>query len=81
GTLSGDKHELLFSEFGVNYNNEQEIFKKGSVLVRELVPIDVDDKDGNKVRRQKRVVQILHCDIIRDAFWREHPEILGKEAQ
>ncbi|KAJ2372739.1 tRNA-histidine guanylyltransferase 1-like, partial [Coemansia sp. RSA 2611] len=78
GTLSRDKHELLFSEFGVNYNNELEIFKKGSVLVRELTPIDVVDKDGKSVQRQKMVVQIQHCDIIGDAFWREHPEILSK---
>ncbi|KAJ2103379.1 tRNA-histidine guanylyltransferase 1-like, partial [Coemansia sp. RSA 922] len=80
GTLSRDKHELLFSEFGVNYNHEQEIFKKGSVLLREQVPIDVADKDGNSIQRQKKVVQIQHCDIIGDAFWREHLEILGEQA-
>jgi tRNA(His) 5'-end guanylyltransferase len=24
GTLAGDKNEILFSEFGINYNNEEE---------------------------------------------------------
>ncbi|KAK8807841.1 hypothetical protein WA158_007370 [Blastocystis sp. Blastoise] len=35
GTLSKDKNELLFTQFGINYNNEGEMFKKGSVLFRE----------------------------------------------
>lgn len=35
GTLAKDKNEILFSEFGINYNNEPEIYKKGSVIVRE----------------------------------------------
>ncbi|OTB19511.1 hypothetical protein K445DRAFT_314394 [Daldinia sp. EC12] len=39
GTLAADKHEILFSRFKINYNNEPEIFKKGSVIYRsyELV--------------------------------------------
>ncbi|KAK2875621.1 Glucose-responsive transcription factor [Arthroderma sp. PD_2] len=41
GTVSSDKNEILFSRYGINYNNELEIFKKGSVLYRdyELEPI------------------------------------------
>ncbi|GMM34888.1 tRNA guanylyltransferase [Saccharomycopsis crataegensis] len=35
GTFAKDKNEILFSEFGINYNNEPEIFKKGTVIVRE----------------------------------------------
>ncbi|KAF2235518.1 putative tRNAHis guanylyltransferase Thg1 [Viridothelium virens] len=35
GTVSSDKNEILFSRFGINYNNEPEIFKKGSVLYRD----------------------------------------------
>lgn len=35
GTVSGDKNELLFSRFGINYNNEPEIYKKGSVIFRD----------------------------------------------
>ena len=34
GTLSNDKNEILFSQFGINYNNEPEIYKKGSLLIR-----------------------------------------------
>jgi len=36
GTYSNDKHELLFKRFGVNYNNEAEIWKKGSVIFRDM---------------------------------------------
>ncbi|KAL9000227.1 MAG: hypothetical protein Q9169_001129 [Polycauliona sp. 2 TL-2023] len=35
GTISSQKNEILFSEFGINYNNEPEQFKKGSVLFRD----------------------------------------------
>ncbi|KAM0719907.1 hypothetical protein Q7P37_004042 [Cladosporium fusiforme] len=35
GTLSGDKNEILFTRFGINYNNEPMIFRKGSVVYRK----------------------------------------------
>ncbi|ORY14139.1 tRNAHis guanylyltransferase-domain-containing protein [Clohesyomyces aquaticus] len=38
GTVSSDKNEILFSRFGINYNNEPEIFKKGSVMYRDFSP-------------------------------------------
>lgn len=34
GTVAADKNEILFSEFGINYNNEPEIFRKGTVVYR-----------------------------------------------
>jgi len=34
GTFSKDKHEILFSELGINYNELPDIFKKGSILIR-----------------------------------------------
>lgn len=35
-TLAADKNEILFSRYGMNYNNEAEIFRKGSVVYRQL---------------------------------------------
>ncbi|KAL8971036.1 MAG: hypothetical protein Q9183_001247, partial [Haloplaca sp. 2 TL-2023] len=35
GTLAADKNEILFSKFGINYNNEPEQFRKGSVIFRD----------------------------------------------
>lgn len=34
GTVAADKNEILFSNFGINYNKEPEQFKKGSVVYR-----------------------------------------------
>ena len=37
GTVASQKHELLFSRFGLNYNDVPERYRKGSVLVRDEV--------------------------------------------
>lgn len=36
GTVSADKNEILFKQFGINYNNEPECFKKGTILYRDV---------------------------------------------
>ncbi|KAL2023639.1 hypothetical protein VTK56DRAFT_1796 [Thermocarpiscus australiensis] len=36
GTYAADKNEILFSRFGINYNNEPEMYKKGSVVFRDF---------------------------------------------
>ncbi|TGO12148.1 hypothetical protein BTUL_0094g00390 [Botrytis tulipae] len=58
GSLAADKNEILFSRFGINYNNEPEIYKKGSVVFRdyELVEPGVSeaiDEDSAKTIEQK----------------------------
>ncbi|KAL4917855.1 Thg1 C terminal domain-containing protein [Aspergillus aurantiobrunneus] len=35
GTVSSDKNEILFKRFGINYNNEDDLYKKGSVVYRQ----------------------------------------------
>ena len=35
--MSSQKHEMLFSRFGINYNDLPARFRKGSILVREEV--------------------------------------------
>ncbi|MCJ1355339.1 MAG: tRNA-His guanylyltransferase [Icmadophila ericetorum] len=35
GTSAADKNEIMFSRFGINYNNELEIFKKGTIIYRD----------------------------------------------
>ena len=34
GTFSKDKNELLFSQFGINYNSEPDVYKRGTILIR-----------------------------------------------
>src|SRR5271170_4358093 len=36
GTVAADKNEILLSRFAINYNNEPEMFRKGSVVFREF---------------------------------------------
>ena len=36
GTVSADKNEILFQQFGINYNNEPDCFKKGTILYRDV---------------------------------------------
>ncbi|EZA56804.1 hypothetical protein DMN91_000961 [Ooceraea biroi] len=69
GTLASHKNELLFQEFGINYNNEPAMFRKGTTLIRKLVP------DGTG--RLKSAVVPLVDDIIGDRFWKENPEVIG----
>ena len=68
GTLSGDKNELLFTQFDVNYNDLPAIFRKGSTLIWGEA-ID----ENNRKRKQ---LQVLSCDIIGDHFWEENPKLL-----
>ncbi|KAG9200693.1 tRNA-His guanylyltransferase [Epicoccum nigrum] len=41
GTVSADKNEILFQQFGINYNNEPACFKKGTILYRDFFSPDV----------------------------------------
>ncbi|XP_059473605.1 probable tRNA(His) guanylyltransferase [Neocloeon triangulifer] len=68
GTFSSDKNEILFSEFGINYNNEPQLFRKGSVLIR------CKQKKGEEVEegRINKEIVILNEDIINDSFWIKH---------
>ncbi|RDW73082.1 hypothetical protein BP6252_06989 [Coleophoma cylindrospora] len=53
GSLAADKNEILFSRFKINYNNEPEMYKKGSVVFRdyELVEpgtVELEDDESAK---------------------------------
>lgn len=95
GTDSKDKNELLFSTFGINYNNLPPMFRKGSTLVRRNPQPPINETEqkveestaGEPQRRKgKKVkpyegtmgeVEVLHEDIIRDAFWSQRPWLLS----
>lgn len=71
-TLAKDKHEILFTRFGINYNSEPPMFRKGSFLMKRVARPgdagDAGDADG---------VVIVHDDIIGDDFWNEHEHLLA----
>lgn len=89
GTLSADKNEILFSEFGINYNNEDPMFRKGTVVIREeetTSPTHRQEKTANSIGTPNSVeskvesifdgLRIIHDDIIRKSFWEQHPSLL-----
>jgi len=92
GTVSGDKNEILFKRFGINYNNEPMIFRKGSVVYRKYdlkesaagvgedkpdVPMTKTQLEKERKRKMKAKVVVEHCDLIQDAFWEARPYILA----
>jgi tRNA(His) guanylyltransferase len=68
-TDSGQKNELLFSKFGINYNTLPEMFRKGSFVSRQKVESLETTKEGRQITRMRSKVTIQHIDIIGDLFW------------
>mmetsp|Transcript_9991 Transcript_9991/g.17995 ORF Transcript_9991/g.17995 Transcript_9991/m.17995 type:complete len:153 (-) Transcript_9991:1105-1563(-) len=68
GTLSDFKNELLYSRFGINYNNLPEIFRKGSILYRLPKP----DQASNPTKLEKHTLPKTcvecapFCSIVRE---------------
>lgn len=79
GTVSSDKNEILFKQFGINYNDEPDIFKKGTVIVRDIEPepegaaVSERQRQRQEKKRRKTEVRVLHVDLIRDEFWADRP--------
>nr|CAG4648128.1 EOG090X0AR4 [Moina brachiata]SVE93177.1 EOG090X0AR4 [Moina brachiata] len=73
GTLSGDKNEILFSQFGVNYNTEPELYRKGTVLVRRRGPVPLP----NGGTRDKSQIFQSNTDLIGEDFWKENSHLLN----
>ena len=36
GTIASEKNEILFSDFNKNYSDEADMFKKGSIIYRNV---------------------------------------------
>lgn len=53
GTSSGDKNEILFTQFGINYNDEHMMFRKGSFLFRRGVESGEMSKHDNMGKRAR----------------------------
>ncbi|KAL6043396.1 hypothetical protein STEG23_007976 [Scotinomys teguina] len=88
GTVTADKNEILFSQFHINYNDEPPMYRKGTVLVWQKVdevktqevrlPEEMEGRKMTVTRTRNRPLP-LYCDLIGDAFWKEHPDILAEE--
>merc|ERR1712142_149666 len=49
GTLSGDKNEILFSQFQINYNDLPQVYRKGTVFYKKKVDSSVALEETNAV--------------------------------
>mmetsp|Transcript_15978 Transcript_15978/g.34684 ORF Transcript_15978/g.34684 Transcript_15978/m.34684 type:complete len:259 (+) Transcript_15978:1126-1902(+) len=77
GTLTEHKNELLHSQFGLNYASLPEMYRKGSVLVRRRMLVEVKrTEEGEPVMRERSDIAVLHEDIIQDRFWEENLHVL-----
>ena len=76
GTLSGDKNEILFSEFDINYNNEPAQYRKGTVIHRKKVEIPLEKEIRGSSSKWRTQTVTEHCDIIGDDFWAQNKHIL-----
>jgi tRNA(His) guanylyltransferase len=79
-TNAAGKNELLFTRFGVNYNKEPAMFRKGSILFRISDDVEqVSKTTGKTVTRSRKRVAIVHDDFISDTWWAHHPDILNTD--
>lgn len=55
GTVSSDKNEILFRCFQINYNNEPQIYRKGTVIYRDYGSTDSrsSTSDNTTIRNQR----------------------------
>lgn len=72
GSLSADKNEMLFTQFGINYNKELGMFRKGTILLRKKIAVP-----GSEAKR--KLIVPVYDDLIQDKFWKKHSELLGKK--
>jgi len=76
GSLSADKNEILF-QFGINYNDEPEVYKKGTILLYTVdCSENIVDSGDKKHKKAKPKLESLHTDLIREDFWRGNPDLL-----
>lgn len=89
GSTSQEKNEMLFTDYGINYNEEHEMFRKGSFLMRQERGGDMSLKRKPESEGGEREgiggaeddegdkFAVLHVDIIGDKFWNENPDLLA----
>lgn len=72
GTKSeGDKNEILFSKCNKNYNKEEDVFKKGTIIVRTNTRASVRTPEGLVTQRNQSCLSNLCYDFVKDQFWSE----------
>lgn len=81
GTMSDYKNELLFQQFGVNYNDLPTIYRRGSIILRNIVEETIERSPGVFAQKRRRAFVTVHEDMTKDQFWSDHPDLLGFHPQ
>ncbi|KAG0728984.1 tRNA(His) guanylyltransferase 1 [Chionoecetes opilio] len=82
GTFSKDKRSILLDRFNMDYDKEDAISRKGTVIFRDRPRKDLcASSTGCEVEEGAGCggITVGHFDVIKDEFWRERPWILGEE--
>lgn len=88
GTFSKDKRSILLNRFNQDYDDEDAVFRKGTVMFREMLRKELcassaEPSEGGQVEEREvarcKGITVGHFDVIKDEFWRERPWILGEE--
>lgn len=78
---SDQKNELLFNDFGVNYNSIEAIYRKGTILIRRevlkekhlITKLEETNIPTEELKKgppsTKKIVVYLHEDLINEEFW------------
>ncbi|XP_068392388.1 probable tRNA(His) guanylyltransferase isoform X2 [Eschrichtius robustus] len=70
----------LVQQSGLTPIQAQERLQVDEVMTKEVrLPAEMEGKKMVVTRTRTKAVP-LHCDIIGDAFWKEHPEILDEDS-
>ena len=70
GTVSADKHDILFKQYKINYNTISEQFKRGSTLLRSHISQEKLNNNFKSKNLTNYSVHIHHLDICKDSFWK-----------
>ncbi|KAI1280399.1 putative tRNA(His) guanylyltransferase [Halotydeus destructor] len=80
GTVSRDKNEIMFTEYGINYNNEIEQFKKGTLIcLPPSLPEErklISKPSKTSYAERKIDFRIVVQDIINGSFWEDNSYLL-----
>ena len=82
GTLAGEKNEILFSQFNINYNEVELIFRRGSILLRQTQHTEENTKtvaeEAGTEETKEQVIKkgvtgkicLVHDDLVeKEAFY------------
>lgn len=68
GAVSSQKHDIMFLDYKINYNNELEQFKKGTVVVDTQADYNGKNENPDSIKH-------FFVDLCKDEFWNTHKHI------